>query len=73
MPRISFLSARWAWIASFTLSFFRIFTINFAEPSGSSPAENPPGKAMMWEDLISLTKASIDFSISSSFVFVKTT
>ena len=52
-------------IASFTLPFFRTATINFADPSGSSPALNPPGSISICEFSISLTNPSIEFNIFS--------
>ena len=37
---------------------------NFAEPSGSSPAENPPGNMMIWAWLMSFSNSSTDSRIS---------
>ena len=45
---------------------------NFAEPSGSSPAENPPGNIMIWDCSIAFTNSSTDSRISFAFMFLNT-
>ena len=49
--------------ASAILGFLNTVAMNFAEPSGSSPALNPPGIITICEDSISLTIVSIESSI----------
>ena len=60
-------------IDSLIFSFLRTFAMNLPEPSGSSPIENPPGTARMFAFLISLANSSMDFLISSSFLFLNRT
>ena len=41
--------------------------MNLALPSGSSPPENPPGKATIWLPLMALTISATDCSMASGF------
>ena len=45
---------------------------NFADPSGSSPAENPPGNIMICDCPIAFSNASTDSRISSALKFWNT-
>ena len=45
--------------ASVTAGARKKAVMNFAEPSGSSPPENPPGSMMIWLLLMALTSASV--------------
>ena len=55
------------------LGFLKIDAINFAEPSGSSPALNPPENIRIWESLIAFSKALTDSTIWLSVMFLNTT
>ena len=47
--------------------------MNFAEPSGSSPALNPPGNMIIWEDLIAASKAFTESVMFCADIFLNTT
>ena len=44
--------------------------MNLADPSGSSPAENPPGSIIIWAVLISFSNLSTDSINASLFKFL---
>lgn len=57
---------------SLIFSFERTFAMNFAEPSGSSPIENPPTKVKMWQASIFLLNLSTDSNRFSLLKLFKT-
>ena len=67
IPNISPPLLKKEWISFFIFSFFSTFTINFAEPSGSSAALNPPLKTIICDFSIALLKVSIEPFICNSF------
>ena len=66
-------SYRCLWIKSFSFGFLKILLMNFPEPSGSSPALNPPGNMMICAFSISFANNSIESCISCGFKFLNTT
>ena len=60
IPSIRPSRFRRLFIAFLIFSFFSTATMNFADPSGSSPALNPPGSINICELSISLTKLSME-------------
>ena len=58
--------------ASLIFSFWKAVAKNFADPSGSSPAENPPGNMMICASLIAFSNASTDSRISFPLKFLNT-
>ncbi len=58
-------SINWS-IAERTLAFRKIVTINLADPSGSSAAENPPAKNRIFALAILSTIVSTEFSMLSA-------
>ena len=58
--------------ASLILAFWKAVAKNLADPSGSSPAEKPPGNMIIcaWE--IAFSKASTDSLMSSALRFLNT-
>lgn len=46
--------------------------MNFPEPSGSSPALNPPGNIIICASSICFANAFIEYSMSFSFKFLNT-
>ena len=60
-------------IAAFNLGFLKTVAINLPEPSGSSPAENPPGSITILARLMAFSNSSIDvFNISSVLFLINT-
>ena len=73
MPSISpSLSPRSFSISSFITALRNTVAKNLAEPSGSSPAENPPGNMTIWAFAISLLYSSTDWRISSALMLRST-
>ena len=58
--------------ASFNFSFLNAVAKNFADPSGSSPALNPPGNMMIWDSLIAFSKTSTESRIPCASKFLNT-
>ena len=58
--------------SSFIFAFWNAVAKNFALPSGSSPAENPPGNIMICAFLISSAKTSTESLISWAVKFLNT-
>ena len=58
--------------ASFIFAFWNAVAKNFALPSGSSPAEKPPGNIIICAFSISFSNASTDALISSAVKFLNT-
>ena len=54
-------------IAARTFLLSKILTINLADPSGSSAAENPPAKKMIFALAILATIVSTESAIAASF------
>ena len=59
-------------VASRTTGDLRIAAINLPDPSGSSPAENPPGIMSICERLMASAKACRDSANDSASPFLKT-
>ena len=58
--------------ASVIFAFLNAVAKNFADPSGSSPAENPPGNMMICDWSIAFTNSSTESRISSAVRFLNT-
>ena len=59
-------------VAFFTASFRKKEVMNFAEPSGSSPPEKPPGMKIICDSAIRFATCSTE-SLMSCFVILRTT
>ena len=68
-PSLSFKSFS---ISSLITALRNTVAKNLAEPSGSSPAEKPPGNMTIWAFAISFLYASTDWRISSGLRFLNT-
>ena len=66
------LSLRSFSTASFILAFLNAVAKNLAEPSGSSPAENPPGNMIICDLLIAFSNSSTDSLIPCASRFLNT-
>jgi len=58
--------------ASVIFAFLNAVAKNLAEPSGSSPAENPPGNMIICDLSIAFTNSSTESRISSAVRFLNT-
>ena len=68
-PSLSFNSLS---TASFIFALRNAVAKNFAEPSGSSPAENPPGNMIICDWLIAFSNSSTDSLIPCAERFLNT-
>ena len=58
--------------ASLIFAFWNAVAKNLAEPSGSSPAENPPGNIIIWAWSMAFSKVSTESRISAASRFLNT-
>ena len=58
--------------ASFIFAFLNAVAKNLAEPSGSSPAENPPGNIIICDCAIAFSNSSTDSLIPAASRFLNT-
>jgi len=58
--------------ASFIFAFLNAVAKNFADPSGSSPALNPPGNMMICDCSIAFSNTSTESTISDALIFLNT-
>lgn len=58
--------------ASLIFAFWKAVAKNLALPSGSSPAEKPPGNMMIWASLMAFSNSSTESLISSALRFLNT-
>ena len=65
-------SSRSAFTASFTASPRKKAVMNLPEPSGSSPAEKPPGRKIIWLSPMRREKSSTDLAMSEAVRFCTT-
>ncbi len=70
IPRIRPSLNKNSFTASLIFGFLKTLEINFPEPSGSSPALNPPGIIIIFEFLILLAISSVDSLIRQEFKFL---